>query len=245
MIDHLMKLTPEPMRLIREGKKTIELRLYDEKRKKIQIGDTITFVNTDNENDKLTVKVEDLFRFDSFEELYDKLPLSECGYTEENIGSASPEDMNIYYSVELQKQYGVVGIKIKPLRTAFNWKIVAPEIRSDDEGKPHPAVRHENIRLSDIYRREEEQRRTEYAHHWAVSTCWMSGGAIVAVVMVLADRIINSEVFSYLTCFTALLLVGIGVVYGFVNGVYRCPHCGTLLYKYHPANCSKCGKRIW
>ncbi len=28
-----MNLTPSPLRMIREGKKTIELRLYDEKRK--------------------------------------------------------------------------------------------------------------------------------------------------------------------------------------------------------------------
>lgn len=36
-----MKLAPLPMQEIREGRKTIELRLYDEKRKQISVGDTI------------------------------------------------------------------------------------------------------------------------------------------------------------------------------------------------------------
>lgn len=35
-----------------------------------------------------------------------------CGYTEEDIASASPDDMDAYYSKEKQKEYGVVGITI-------------------------------------------------------------------------------------------------------------------------------------
>ncbi len=112
MKEHIMGLNPAPMKSIREGTKTIELRLYDEKRQKISVGDTIKFVNTDDLTDVLCVKVKDLYVFQSFDELYKTLPLSECGYTEENIGNASPEDMKVYYSAEKQKQYGVVGIKI-------------------------------------------------------------------------------------------------------------------------------------
>ena len=81
-----MKLAPSPFEMIRNGKKTIELRLYDEKRKSISNGDRITFVNTDDDNDLLRVKVENMFVFNSFEELYKKLPLLECGYTENDVG---------------------------------------------------------------------------------------------------------------------------------------------------------------
>ncbi|MCR5767677.1 MAG: ASCH domain-containing protein [Lachnospiraceae bacterium] len=113
---HNMNLTPSPMEMIREGKKTIELRLFDEKRKQISIGDIIIFTNTENNNDLLYVKVEDLYIFDSFEELYRKLPLSECGYTENDIDSASPHDMDVYYPKEKQRLHGVVGIKISTLK---------------------------------------------------------------------------------------------------------------------------------
>ena len=35
-----------------------------------------------------------------------------CGYTPEDIDRAHPSDMEQYYSVEEQKQYGVVGIEL-------------------------------------------------------------------------------------------------------------------------------------
>ena len=108
-----MNLTPAPLRMIREGRKTIELRLYDEKRKQISIGDIITFVNTEDKDDELTARVTDLYVFDTFEELYDNLPLLECGYTKDDIASASPADMELYYPKDRQKLYGVVGIKIR------------------------------------------------------------------------------------------------------------------------------------
>ena len=111
-MEHIMNLNPKPFSMIKEGKKTIELRLYDEKRKLISVGDTIKFINIENENDILIVEVKDLYLFDSFEMLYKKLPLLECGYTEDNIKEAQPSDMEIYYSKEKQSQYGVLGIKV-------------------------------------------------------------------------------------------------------------------------------------
>lgn len=112
-MEHIMKLNPLPFQRIQSGKKTIELRLNDEKRKKIQIGDRIRFFNTDNPSETLVAEAVNLFVFDSFETLYRKLPLLECGYTEQNIKTASPKDMEEYYTKELQEQYGVVGIQIK------------------------------------------------------------------------------------------------------------------------------------
>ncbi len=55
--------------MIKSGSKTIELRLYDEKRREIQVGDTILFTNTEN-GEHLSVRVLALSVFDSFEELY-------------------------------------------------------------------------------------------------------------------------------------------------------------------------------
>ncbi len=108
---HSMQLQPSPFKMIKDGTKTIELRLFDEKRRKIRIGDTIAFTNTET-REVLSVKVLELFVFDSFETLYSRLPLLECGYTKEDVDTASPDDMNAYYPKEMQQQYGVVGIRI-------------------------------------------------------------------------------------------------------------------------------------
>lgn len=110
-ITHEMKLRPSPFEKIKSGQKTIELRLFDEKRQQIKVGDRIVFTNTDS-GETLRAEVRNLHRFDSFGELYRTLPLLQCGYTAEDVDKASPSDMEVYYSAEEQKQYGVVGIEL-------------------------------------------------------------------------------------------------------------------------------------
>lgn len=111
MTRHLMKLRSQPFNAIVSGRKIYELRLYDEKRKAIRLGDEILF--TEQETGKTClVKVTELLRFDSFDELYAQLPLTEIGYDEMSKTKASPNDMSKYYSKEEQSEYGVIAIKI-------------------------------------------------------------------------------------------------------------------------------------
>lgn len=108
---HSMKLDSDPFEMIKNGKKTIELRVYDEKRRRIKLGDQIVFTNIAN-GEILNVTVKKLHCFATFDELYKLLPLLKCGYTAENIDKADPTDMEKYYSVEKQQKYGVVGIEL-------------------------------------------------------------------------------------------------------------------------------------
>ena len=108
---HAMKLHPAPFEMIKSGEKTIELRLYDEKRQKIRMGDEIVFTNNIT-GETLRRTVCKLHQFDSFEDLYKSLPLLKCGYTEENVAMAHPSDMEAYYSAQEQEKYGVVGIEL-------------------------------------------------------------------------------------------------------------------------------------
>lgn len=114
---HKMKLQPQPFNMIRSGQKTFELRLYDEKRQNLQIGDEIEFSCLEGNETPFVVRVTGLHLFDNFAALYSSLPLLKCGYTKETIENASPEDMNQYYSIEEQAQYGVVGIQMKLKRS--------------------------------------------------------------------------------------------------------------------------------
>ena len=111
---HKMNLNPEPFKMICSGQKTIELRLNDEKRQKIKVGDSIEFTQAETE-ECLIVQVIAIHRFDSFAELYRELPLLKCGYTKADIATAKPEDMNLYYTPEQQEKYGVLGIELKAL----------------------------------------------------------------------------------------------------------------------------------
>lgn len=103
MAEHSMKLRREPFEKIRDGRKTVELRLYDEKRRQIAVGDTVTFRC---EEEKLTVRVVGLHRFSDFGALYAALPHSA-------LGSDDPKDMEAYYALEEQQKYGVLGIEME------------------------------------------------------------------------------------------------------------------------------------
>ncbi len=106
-------LNPSPFSMMQSGRKTIELRLCDEKRRDIKFGDIIVFTNNKNEKEKLVTRVRAVHRFENFTELYNTLPLLKCGYTEDDIGTADASDMNEYYSPEKQAKYGVLGIEIE------------------------------------------------------------------------------------------------------------------------------------
>ena len=105
-----MNLNDRPFEMIKNGEKTIELRLYDEKRRKINVGDAICFKSGKKQ---LTVCVKAIYIFHDFEELYAVLPLDKCGYNVDEIATASADDMLEYYSKEQIEKYGVVGIEIE------------------------------------------------------------------------------------------------------------------------------------
>lgn len=112
---HEMSLRPGPFAKIADGSKHYELRLLDEKRRLIAVGDTITFTCTADER-CVTVRVVSLRSFASFADLYAALPLTECGYTPDNVASADPRDMEKYYPPEKQAQFGVLAIEVARLR---------------------------------------------------------------------------------------------------------------------------------
>ena len=74
---------------------------------------SLIFSNTANPDEKLYCTVKHLHIFESFAELYKALPLEKCGYTKDDIATASADDMNAYYSVNEERLYGVVGIEIE------------------------------------------------------------------------------------------------------------------------------------
>lgn len=112
---HEMTLFPKPYSSIASGQKTIELRLYDEKRQSIQIGDQIRFTHSEDASKSILCEVVQLYVFKDFTELYENLPLLKCGYTADDVDNAHPDDMLTYYSKEKQALYGVVGIELKLL----------------------------------------------------------------------------------------------------------------------------------
>ena len=112
---HEMSLRPGPFAKIADGSKRYELRLHDEKRRLISVGDTITFTCTADER-TVAVRVTALLPFATFAAMYAALPLTECGYTEASAKDADPRAMEAYYPPEKQAQYGVLAIRVERIR---------------------------------------------------------------------------------------------------------------------------------
>lgn len=109
---HELKLQPEYYNFILNGTKRIEIRLYDEKRQKIKVGDTIKFLKEPELKESFEVKVVELLRYDSFEDLfkdYDISVLADISTTKEEL----LKDLETFYTKEKQQEYGVLGIRIE------------------------------------------------------------------------------------------------------------------------------------
>lgn len=107
---HEMMLNNEPYEKINAGTKTVELRLYDEKRQLLKVNDYIEFTNRKDKR-KLLVLIQGLKVYKNFAELYENYDKVSMGYDEEDI--ANPDDMKEYYPENEQQEYGVVAIEIK------------------------------------------------------------------------------------------------------------------------------------
>ena len=105
-----MNLRPKYFDFIKGGTKRIELRLYDEKRRSIQLGDIIEFAKSDDE--KFKAKVVGLLRYNSFANLFEDFDISilaDSSMTKQELLDVLGE----FYSEEKQAEFGVIGIRIK------------------------------------------------------------------------------------------------------------------------------------
>lgn len=92
--------------------KDVEIRVNDEKRRKLHVGDTLIFLRRPEEIDKITATVTNLVYFDSFSDVTDYYDMKRI-YLE----NTSKEDyinlMKRFYNDEEVKRDGVVAIEFK------------------------------------------------------------------------------------------------------------------------------------
>ena len=112
MSQHELKLATEPFEAIVSGRKTIESRLYDDKRQQIQLGDTIVFTNREKPEQTVTVRVVGLLRYQTFESLFARNePTKFSGPDKDWLLSQIHE----FYSLEDEHENGVIGIEFELL----------------------------------------------------------------------------------------------------------------------------------
>lgn len=126
---HCMNLELSAFFKIANGSKTIELRLNDKKRQKINIGDRIEF-RCSEINSVIFAEVIKLHKFSDFEQLYKALPLEKCGYSKDDLKAAHYTDMEKYYTKSQIKKYGALGIELQKITAVADVKasLFNPEV---------------------------------------------------------------------------------------------------------------------
>ena len=102
--------------------KNIEVRLLNEKSKKIQVGDFITFINIEHEEKFIKVKIIDKKVFNSVEEILEKYDINQImpNHTLEDIKESL---IKIYVDKSIIKKFVAFKIKYLSLRSfiSFNF----------------------------------------------------------------------------------------------------------------------------
>ena len=111
-MEYKMGLQEEYFNAMKYGSKKIEIRLFDEKRKQLAVGDTIQFLLEPDRKNKINSKIIRLTKYKTFSEAIENIPI----YYLASQGSSKQkylEDLNKYYSIEEQNKYGVIAIEVE------------------------------------------------------------------------------------------------------------------------------------
>lgn len=112
--NHTLNLAPIYFALIKSGEKTLEGRLYDEKRKDFNIGDIITFYKEPKKEETMKAVVLDKYIFKDFEEMANNLDKKDLGFAK-HTKKEMIETYRTIYNREDENRYGVAVFKIKVL----------------------------------------------------------------------------------------------------------------------------------
>lgn len=109
---NVMHLDPRQFDLLKCGIKTIEVRLLDEKRKKIKAGDAVYFVRNSQRLQVLKTEVLSVHTYASFDEVYSTFDVAALGFR----GATMMEYLENFYSIysdEEEYRCGVVAFQVK------------------------------------------------------------------------------------------------------------------------------------
>ena len=109
MQTHEMSLQTDPFMKIKNGKKRVELRLADEKRKTIRVGDRIVFHHKEN-GETIEKCVVGLHAYRNFDAVLSDFSRTDIGF-DDKLGSPC-SIMRAYYSDEEVEKYGVLAIRL-------------------------------------------------------------------------------------------------------------------------------------
>ncbi len=109
---HHMHLNTSPFEKIQTGHKDIELRVNDEKRRKLHVGDEIEFEERGSSR-RFVAAIVALRVAPTFGDLLTQLDLTRCGWSSPLPSfDEAVADIHRFYPPEEETRWGVVGIEL-------------------------------------------------------------------------------------------------------------------------------------
>ena len=108
-----MSLYAEPFERVKRGEKTREYRLYDEKRQKVRVGDTIAFYRLPDKTESVTVVVKGLRRYADWHSCYAEFFEADLSERYGSIEEAVQATYDHWWPKEKEEEYGCLVIEIE------------------------------------------------------------------------------------------------------------------------------------
>ena len=108
----IVHLHPEVFDIVLNKDKDVEIRVNDEKRRKLNIGDTLVFLKRPDDKEEVKAIITNLVYFNSFLEVTNYYDMKRI-YLEDTTKDEYINLMKKFYSNEEVEKYGVVAIEFK------------------------------------------------------------------------------------------------------------------------------------
>ena len=110
MDGHTMRVRPDYFALLKSGSKRVEFRLFDEKRRRISVGDKLCFICQTDPEESLLVTVSEILYSRNFADLLNQVFIS-------LLGGISKEhqlsDLRNIYNAPDEQKHGVIALVLK------------------------------------------------------------------------------------------------------------------------------------
>lgn len=108
---HEMRLNPDAFDKLRSGRTSIQLRLNDEKRKKLNAGDEILYIERET-GQQFRTCIVGLHHALTFADLFKNISLQKCGFEPGATEEEAVAHMYTIYEPGEETALGVVGIEL-------------------------------------------------------------------------------------------------------------------------------------
>jgi ASC-1-like (ASCH) protein len=107
-----LKVHEEPFERMQKGERVLEIRLFDEKRQRLKLGDWIEFADANDMKKTIRAEIIGLIRYKTFGDIVDDMPAALLGYEESEKGYLKSSMYEIFTKEE-EAANGVLGIRIR------------------------------------------------------------------------------------------------------------------------------------